>query len=161
MVSGRINKHESNNTQTNNQGSCSTRQQVDRREKMSVQPAQSTRRSPPSVDASPPRIGDAAVQAVHKLGAVTSNEIDKTADEIMRGATEIAARLGQLADAIRGHCQIAGEEVADFCGRATSVFESVIALQGSLLPNGARVGAESADDARSKAKKSRTDRALP
>lgn len=126
---------------------------------MSIQSTQSTRGSPPSRDANPPRISEAAVQAVHKLGVVTSNEIEKTADEIMRGATEIAGRLGQLADAIRGHCQIAGEEVADFCGRANSVFESVIALQGSLLPNGAQVGAESADDARSKAKKSRTDRA--
>lgn len=116
---------------------------------MSMQPgAQSARASDhaPMDDAKPLRIADATVRAVNKVGALTSNEIEKTADEVMRGAAEVAERLGQLADAIRHHSQIASEEVADFCGRATSVFEAIIELQDSLLQGKREVEASDADD---------------
>ena len=100
------------------------------------QSARTSTRAP--TDAAPPPIANATVQAVNKLGAITSDEVEKTADEIMRGAAEIAERLGQLADAIRYHSQVASEEVADFCGRATSVFEAIIQLQDILIPGKAK-----------------------
>jgi hypothetical protein len=97
-------------------------------------------------EADPPRIADATVKAVNKLGAVTAGEVEKTADDIMRGAAEIAERLGQLAEAIRHHTQIASENVEEFCGKATSVFESVIALQSGLLTKKDEIDAGGADD---------------
>ncbi|HEY6254423.1 MAG TPA: hypothetical protein VIY51_01390 [Xanthobacteraceae bacterium] len=72
------------------------------------------------------------MNAVDRIGEATSEEIEKTADEIMRGATEIAEKLHALASAIRQHSKIANEHVRGFCDTATSVFECVRDLQQKL-----------------------------
>ena len=90
----------------------------------------------PSADAptksDPIRLAGAAIQAVHRIGEATSEEIQKASDEIMRGATEIAEKLGALANAIREHSKIAHEHITEYCDRATSVFEGVRDLQAKL-----------------------------
>ena len=48
-----------------------------------------------------PRLAGSTIQAVDQLGVAASDEIEKTADEIMRGATKIAERLRELAKIIR------------------------------------------------------------
>ncbi len=88
-----------------------------------------------SMGANRPRLASATIQAVDQIGVLTAREIESTAEEVMRGATEVASKLRQLAAAIRQHTEMASEEVADFCQRATSVFESVIELQESLVVN--------------------------
>ena len=90
--------------------------------------------------ADPIRLASATIQAVDRLGAATSEEIERTADEIMRGATEIADKLRALAGAIREHRKIANEHVSGFCHKATSVLEGVRDLQLKLEtdPNGAK-----------------------
>jgi len=98
------------------------------------------------INSNPLRLANATIQAVDQLGLAASDEIEKTADEIMRGAAEVADKLRELADAIRQHAQIASEQVAGFCGRATSVFESVIELRESLLVNQQEVEPEKTDD---------------
>ena len=50
----------------------------------------------------------------------------------MRGATEIAEKLRELAGAIREHSKIANVHVSDFCNKATSVFEGIRDLQLKL-----------------------------
>ena len=49
-----------------------------------------------SPKADPIRLADATIRAVDQLGIATSEEIDKTAEEIVRGAAEIAEKLGKL-----------------------------------------------------------------
>src|ERR1700731_3948472 len=83
----------------------------------------------------PIRLASATVQALDRIGAATSEEIEKTADKIMRGATEIAEKLRALASAIREHSKIANEHVSDFCNKATSVLEGVRDLQQKLEVN--------------------------
>ena len=114
---------------------------------MSMQAQTQPRRPSPyaPVNSNPLRLANATIQAVDQLGLATADEIEKTADEIMRGATEVADKLRELADAIRQHAQIASEQVAGFCSKATSVFESVIELRESLV-NQDVVEAEKADD---------------
>jgi hypothetical protein len=85
--------------------------------------------------ADPIRLASATIQAVDRLGAATSEEIEKTADEIIRGATEIAEKLRALASAIREHSKIANEHVSGFCSKATSVLEGVRDLQLKLEVN--------------------------
>lgn len=82
--------------------------------------------------ADPIRLASATIQAVDRIGAATAEEIEKTADEIMSGATEIAEKLRALATAIREHGKIANEHVTGFCSKATSVFEGVRDLQRKL-----------------------------
>ena len=94
------------------------------------------------MSSNPLRLANVTIQAVDQLGNATSEEIERTADEIMRGAAEIADKLRELADAIKQHAQIASEQVAGFCGKATSVFESVIELRENLLADGPELGAE-------------------
>jgi hypothetical protein len=53
----------------------------------------------------------------------------------MRGATEIAEKLRELAGAVREHSKIANEHVSGFCNKATSVFEGVRDLQLKLEGN--------------------------
>ena len=89
----------------------------------------------------PLRLASATVQAVDQLGVATAAEIERTADDIMRGATEIAAKLRELANAIRQHTEIASEQVAGFCNRATSVFEGVVELQQKLSVSGQALAA--------------------
>ncbi len=88
------------------------------------------------INSNPLRLASATIQAVDQLGVTTAAEIEKTADEILRGATEIATKLRELASAIRQHTEIASEQVAGFCDRATSVFEGVVELQQKLVLNG-------------------------
>jgi hypothetical protein len=54
----------------------------------------------------------------------------------LRGATEIAEKLRELARAISEHSKIANEHVMSFCEKATSVFEGVRDLQQKLEVNG-------------------------
>ena len=84
----------------------------------------------------PIRLAGATVQAVDQIGLATSNEIETTADEIVRGATEVADRLRILADTIREQTRIASEQVAGFCDKATSVLEGLRDIQDKLLMNG-------------------------
>jgi hypothetical protein len=93
----------------------------------------------------PLRLASATVQAVDQLGVATAAEIERTADDIMRGATEIAAKLRELANAIRQHTEIASEQVAGFCNRATSVFEGVVELQQKLAVSGQALAARAAN----------------
>jgi hypothetical protein len=89
----------------------------------------------PQAKADPIRLASATIQAVDRIGAATSEEIEKTADEIMRGATEIAEKLRALAGAIREHSKIANDHVSGFCSKATSVLEGVRDLQLKLEVN--------------------------
>ena len=110
---------------------------------MSMQTQTPTRRPSPyaPVNTNPSRLASATIQAVDQLGVTTAGEIEKTAEEIIRGATEIAAKLRELATAIREHTEIASEQVAGFCDRATSVFEGVVELQQKLALNGHKLAA--------------------
>ncbi len=90
------------------------------------------------VDSDPRRLANVTVQAVDQLGVATAGEIEKTADEILQGATEIATKLHELATAIRQHTEIASEQVAGFCDRATSIFDGVVELQQQLTVNAHR-----------------------
>jgi hypothetical protein len=101
---------------------------------MNIQTPNPSAYAPVKVD--PIRLASATIQAVDRLGAATSEEIEKTADEIMRGATEIAEKLRALASAIRVHSKVANEHVAGFCSRATSVLEGVRDLRLKLEVNG-------------------------
>jgi hypothetical protein len=105
---------------------------------MYIQTTNPSAYAPPKVDTI--RLASATIQAVDRIGAATSEEIEKTADEIMRGATEIAEKLRALATAIREHSKIANEHVSGFCNKATSVLEGVRDLQMKLEVNG--TGAE-------------------
>jgi hypothetical protein len=84
----------------------------------------------------PIRLANATIHAVDRIGAAASEEIENTADEIMRGATEIAEKLRALATAIREHSKIANEHVSGFCNKATSVLEGVRDLHMKLEVNG-------------------------
>jgi len=97
---------------------------------MNIQTPNPSAYAPAKVDTI--RLASATIQAVDRLGAATSEEIEKTADEIMRGATEIADKLRALASAIREHSKIANEHVSGFCFKATSVLEGVRDLQLKL-----------------------------
>ena len=93
---------------------------------------------PSTAKVDPIRLASATIQAVDRIGAATSEEIEKTADDIMRGATEIAKKLRALASAIREHSKIANEHVSGFCNKATSVLEGVRDLQLKLEVNGSQ-----------------------
>lgn len=82
------------------------------------------------------RLAGATIHAVDQIGLATSREIEMTADEIVRGATEVADRLRILADTIREQTRIASEQVAGFCDKATSVLEGLHDMQDKLLMNG-------------------------
>jgi hypothetical protein len=84
----------------------------------------------PRVD--PLRLASATIQAVDRIGEAAAEEINGAADELIRGANEIAAKLRELAEAIRGHSKIAHEQVAVFCDRATSVLDGIRDLPGRL-----------------------------
>jgi hypothetical protein len=100
---------------------------------MNIQTPHPSAYAPAKVD--PIRLASATIQAVDRIGAAASEEIEKTADEIMRGATEIAEKLRALATAIREHSKIANEHVSGFCNKATSVLEGVRDLQLKLEVN--------------------------
>ena len=101
-----------------------------------IRQATNTQAQPPSAHAptkaDPIRLASASIQAVDRIGEATSEEIEKAADEVMRGATEIAEKLGALANAIREHSKIAHEQITKYCDRATSVLEGIRDLQAKL-----------------------------
>ena len=78
------------------------------------------------------RLAGATIQAVDRIGEAAAEEINEAADELIRGANEIAAKLRELAEAIRGHSKIAHQQVAVFCDRATSVLDGIRDLPGRL-----------------------------
>jgi len=82
--------------------------------------------------ADPHKLASATIQAVDRIGEAAAEEINEAAGELIRGANEIAAKLRELAEAIRGHSKIAHEQVADFCDRATSVLDGIRDLPGRL-----------------------------
>jgi uncharacterized protein YidB (DUF937 family) len=102
--------------------------------RMQAQTLQPPAHAPPKAD--PIRLAGATIRAVDQLGVATSDEIDKTADEIVRGAAEIAEKLRGLADAIREHTKVANGHVTEFCAKATSVLEGVQELQQKLREKG-------------------------
>src|SRR5450432_471753 len=109
---------------------------------MNIQAPNPSAYAPVKVD--PIRLASATIQAVDRIGAATSEEIEKTADEIMRGATEIAEKLRALATAIREHSRIANEHVSSFCSKATSVLEGVRELHLKLEVNESEVNEDNA-----------------
>jgi hypothetical protein len=98
------------------------------------------------IKADPVRLASATIEAVDKIGAAASEEIERTADEVMRGATEIAEKLRALASAISEHSKIANEHVTGFCNKATSVLEGVRVLQQTLEVNERESEASETDD---------------
>lgn len=94
----------------------------------------------------PIRLAGATVQAVDQIGLETSKQIEMTADEIMRGATEVADQLRILADAVREQTKIASEQLAGFCDRATSVLDGLRDIQDKLLTNGHEAKVDESDD---------------
>ena len=96
--------------------------------------------------ADPTRIASATIQAVGRIGAATAEEIERTAEEIVGGATEIAEKLRALATAIREHSKIANEHVIGFCSKATSVFEGVRDLQRKLETDGSAAEIERVEE---------------
>lgn len=105
-------------------------------------------RRPSAYAPTPIRLASTTIQAVDQLGSSTADEIERTADQVMRGATEVAEKLRELATAIKQHSEIASEHVANFCDKATSVFQSVADLQQRLRAKGYTVAAEAANDER-------------
>jgi hypothetical protein len=89
------------------------------------------RRSP--AHAGPLRLASAAIKAVDQIGLVARDQIGQTADEVVRGADEVAYNLRMLASTIREHSKIASEHVAEFCNKATSVMEDVRDLQVRMI----------------------------
>jgi hypothetical protein len=78
------------------------------------------------------QLANATIRAVDRIGEAAAEEINEAADELIRGANEIAAKLRDLAEAIKGHSKVAHEQVTVFCDRATSVLDGIRALQGRL-----------------------------
>jgi hypothetical protein len=86
----------------------------------------------------PPRARDplalagVTVQAVDQIGESAAHEIEEAAAAVELAAGEIGTKLRKLAAAVREHSKIAGEQVADFVNRSTSVIETIRALQERL-----------------------------
>jgi hypothetical protein len=83
--------------------------------------------------ANPPRIATTTIKAIDQIGLVACDQIGQAADEVVRGADEVAYNLGTLASAIREHSKIASEHVVEFCNKATSVLEGVRDLQVRVI----------------------------
>jgi predicted transcriptional regulator len=86
----------------------------------------------------PPRTRDplalagVTVQAVDQIGESAAVEIEQAASAVVDAADVVAGKLRKLAAAVREHSKIAGEQVADFVNRSTSVIETIRALQERL-----------------------------
>jgi hypothetical protein len=113
---------------------------------MTVQPQISSPSDYAPKQSNPVRLAGATIHAVDQIGLVASNEIEVTADEIVRGATEVADTLRILADAIREETKIASEQVAEFCNKATSLLEGLHDMRDRLLMNGHEPEADEAED---------------
>jgi hypothetical protein len=84
-------------------------------------------------DADRVRLATTTIKAVDQIGLVARDQIGQAADEVVRGADEVAYNLRALASAIREHSKIASEHVAEFCNKATSVLEGVRDLQARVI----------------------------
>jgi predicted transcriptional regulator len=80
----------------------------------------------------PLALAGVTVQAVDQIGESAAHEIEQAAAAVVERAAEIASKLRKLAAAVREHSKIAGEQVADFVNRSTSVIETIRALQERL-----------------------------
>src|SRR5258708_7895344 len=112
---------------------------------MSFQPVKSSEYGSRKPD--PVRLANVTVQAVDSIGMSAAGEIDKTAEEVIQGAAEVAHKLRELGLAIREHSQIASEQVSSFCEKATTVIEGVRELQDRLLDGGTAATKEAGDEA--------------
>jgi len=104
------------------------------RQAMNIQAPSPSASAPDKAD--PIRLASATIQAVDRIGEAASEEIEKAADEILRGATEIAQKLGALANAIKEHSKIAHAHITKYCDNATAVLEGVRDLQARLEVSG-------------------------
>jgi hypothetical protein len=80
----------------------------------------------------PLALAGVTVQAVDQIGEAAAGEIEEAAAAVEMASHEIASRLRKLAEAVREHSRIAGEQVAEFVGRSTNVIETIRALQERL-----------------------------
>ncbi len=71
-------------------------------------------------------------QAVDEVCAETAIGIEATAKRLIENAHEVAAKLNELALAIREHGRIAETHVAKFCSNAKHVMETAAQLQAQL-----------------------------
>jgi hypothetical protein len=86
----------------------------------------------------PLALAGVTVQAVDQIGEAAAGEIEEAAAAVQDGAAVIALRLRELAGAVREHSRIAGEQVAEFVDRSTSVIETIRALQERLDGTGGK-----------------------
>jgi hypothetical protein len=84
----------------------------------------------------PLRLVNATIQAVDKIGLTTAEEIERTAEQVLSGANEVADELRRLSVAIREHSKVAGDHVTAFCNKATTVLDVIRDLQDKVLANG-------------------------
>jgi hypothetical protein len=80
----------------------------------------------------PLALAGVTVQAVDQIGESAAAEIEEAAAAVELAAGAIGKQLRELATAVREHSRIAGEHVAEFVGRSTSVIETIRALQERL-----------------------------
>jgi hypothetical protein len=84
----------------------------------------------------PIALAGVTVQAVDQIGESAAAEIDQTAEALEEAASKIGTELRKLAAAVREHSRIAGEHVAEFVNRSTSVIETIRTLQERLDATG-------------------------
>jgi hypothetical protein len=87
-------------------------------------------KAPPRSD--PAKLAPFTVAAVDQIGEAAAAELDAAAQTIVKDADLIAARLVELAAAVREHSRIEGERVAVFCEKTTTVLESMRGLTERL-----------------------------
>jgi hypothetical protein len=107
----------------------------------------------PSANAGPLKLATITIEAVDRIGLAACGEIEKTADDIVCGANEIADNLRNLAIAIREHSKVASAHVTEFCNRATTVIEGVHDLQDRLFAGQREAEAEQTEGRKSQVPK--------
>jgi hypothetical protein len=120
---------------------------VNRRGVVNIQTPRPSSYTPANTN--PLRLATAAIEAVDWISLAACGEMEKTADDIICGANEVADNLRRLATAIRENGKVASVHVTDFCNKATTVFEGVRDLQDRLLLGQRRAEAEETEDSRS------------
>jgi hypothetical protein len=86
--------------------------------------------------ADPLRLAQVVVPAVDQIGAAAAREIEEAAVGLVAGAEEIAARLRELAEALRIHTTTAQQHVSEYVHKATTVLEGVRGLQEKIASGG-------------------------
>jgi hypothetical protein len=82
--------------------------------------------------ADPIALANVTVQAVDQIGDAAAKEIIATAEALQDGASKIALKLRDLAEAMRAHTRLASDHVAEFCNKATAAVEMVRELEQRL-----------------------------